>query len=475
MDRNQKYLTILKLTFCLSLLSGCSEYTHKNQSTTVPAKQDSYHSSPQILKGHHDTSTTVWAINLGGPEYQGIDGIRYQADSLSPPDEIRSMDKVFGTQYQHLYQTYRVGDIKIRQPMANGLYDITFKFAEPEDIPIGGRVFDVLAQGKPVIENLDVRQARDGKHSSALSRTVTDVEITSGQLDIQLVSTQGQPILNAILVSKKQPKSNKWKFVWGDEFNYKGRPDNTKWNLDIWPARKVNDEDQAYTARPENINVSGGNLVITAQKEAYANAEYTSARIHAKGKGDFLYGRAEVRAKIPAGQGTWSAIWMLPSDPYKYASSCKKGEEWQGSSSCDAWPNSGEIDIMEHVGFDMQNVHGTVHNRAYYWINWQQRKGSIEAKNVEQEFHVYAMEWTPEKITIFFDDTPYFTYSNELTGWEAWPFDHPYHIILNLAVGGMWGRAGGPIDDSIFPVKMEVDYVRVYQQLSETPLSVDAH
>ena len=211
------------------------------------------------------------------------------------------------------------------------------------------------------------------------------------------------------------------------------------------------------------MRVANGLLLIEAHKESYGKAKYTSGRIHSLGKGDFLYGRAEVRAKLAAGQGSWSAIWMLPSDPFKYSTTCAQGADWQGSSECDAWPNSGEIDIMEHVGYDMNIVHGTVHTKDYYWVNGKQRKASVDAKDVAEAFHVYAIEWTPNRIDIFFDGTRYYTYMKDSDRWQSWPFDHPYHLILNLAVGGDWGRAGGPIDDRIFPAKMEVDYVRVYK------------
>ncbi|MDH3409515.1 MAG: glycoside hydrolase family 16 protein, partial [Gammaproteobacteria bacterium] len=189
----------------------------------------------------------------------------------------------------------------------------------------------------------------------------------------------------------------------------------------------------------------------------------TSGRVHSMGKGDFLYGRFEVRAKLPNGKGTWPAIWMLPSDPYKYATTCEAGEDWQGSPTCDAWPNSGEIDIMEHVGYQMGHVHGTVHNEAYYWAKWEQRKGRILIDGVDEDFHVYALEWTPERIDIFADGSRYFMYVNEGTGWNVWPYDQPFHLILNVAVGGMWGRSGGGIDDTIFPQRMLVDYARVYR------------
>jgi beta-glucanase (GH16 family) len=182
------------------------------------------------------------------------------------------------------------------------------------------------------------------------------------------------------------------------------------------------------------------------------------------GKGDVHYGRIEARARLPVGKGSWAAIWMLPSDPFRYASNCVTGDAWQGVDSCDAWPNSGEIDIMEHVGYEAGHIHGTVHNRAYYWRNWQQRKGRILVEGVGEDFHVYALEWTPERIDIFVDDVRYFTYMNEGAGWRGWPYDHPFHLVLNLAIGGAWGRAGGGIDDRAFPQRMEVDYVRVFRK-----------
>ena len=123
---------------------------------------------------------------------------------------------------------------------------------------------------------------------------------------------------------------------------------------------------------------------------------------------------------------------------------------------------------MEHVGYDMGNVHGTVHNRAYYTKNSQQRKGSVEVPDIDKAFHIYSMDWDPEYIRIYVDGSLYFSYFRENTGWQAWPYDHPYHPILNLAIGGWWGRAGGPIDDRIFPVRMEIDYVRLFKAVDST-------
>lgn len=424
---------------------------------------------PNVISGYAKSSEIVWAVNFGGPKFQGLDQVVYQQDlkTAYKPGAIESglVDKVLGAQQDDIYLSYIEGDMSLTHPLNNGVYDVILKFIEPLDIPVGSRIFNVFAQDKLVIADLDIRQARDGKHHSALDRAFYNVEITDGQFNLTLkalASSKFKPVISAIIVRKKHQVADHWQLVWQDEFDYTGSPDPSKWSFDLWPARKVNDEDQTYTNNLKNVRVEDGKLLIVAHKEQVDGAEYTSGRIHSAGKGDFLYGRAEVRAKLPAGTGTWSAIWMLPSDPYRYATTCQPNEDWQGSSTCNAWPNSGEIDIMEHVGFDMQNVHGTVHNKAFYWANWEQRKGSIEAQDVDSNFHTYSIEWSPENITIFFDDTPYFSYSNEHTDWQAWPYDHPYHLILNLAIGGMWGRAGGPIDDSIFPVQMEVDYVRIY-------------
>jgi beta-glucanase (GH16 family) len=409
-----------------------------------------------------------WAVNAGGAAYHGLDGVHYMADEAITGGRTGQMPTAKGAQDSTLYLSYRIGDFQVDKAVENGTYDVNFRFAEPFDIPSGARVFTVVAEGEPVILDLDVRHARDGKHISALDRVATGIEVTDGQLNITFEAFAGEPVLSALVVRRQKVDTRTWEMVWNDEFDHEGAPDDARWSIDVWPARKVNDEDQTYTDRPENVRVEDGHLVLEALKETHAGAEYTSGRIHSQGKGDFLYGKVEARAKLPAGHGAWPAFWMLPTDPYKYSTRCEENEDWQGSETCDAWPNSGEIDIMEHVGYDMNTVHGTVHNKAYYWINWEQRKGSIEGKTVDQEFHIYTLEWTPDYLTIFMDDSPYFTYVNEGTGWRAWPFDQPFHIILNLAVGGMWGRGGGQIDDSIFPMRMEVDYVRVYERSGES-------
>ena len=407
----------------------------------------------------------VWAVNVGGPAYEGVDGTKYVAEGSIVGGIVARMPVVKGSQDPALYETYREGDIEIAHPIANGTYDITFHFAEPEQFGAGERVFSAHAEGVQIVDSIDVMLWRDGKVRSALTVTVPGIVVGDGMLDIRFEARKREPILSALVVRQRAGGDRKGELVWSDEFDVAGPPDPSHWNIEEWTSGVVNDEDQIYTARPKNVRVDDGHLVIEAHKEEYSGGEYTSARLQSSGKVDILYGRIDVRARLPRGQGTWPAIWMLSSNPFHYATTCEDEDEddWQGNDDCDAWPNSGEIDIMEQVGYQMGHVHGTVHSKSYPWPLWNQRKGRILIGDVADQFHVYSLEWTPDRIDIFVDDTVYLTYINEGNGWEEWPFDQPFHLIMNFAVGGAWGRAGGPIDESIFPQQMLVDYVRVYQ------------
>ncbi len=233
--------------------------------------------------------------------------------------------------------------------------------------------------------------------------------------------------------------------VWSDEFDVEGLPDPTKWSYDVGGDGWGNNELQYYTSdRLENARVEDGRLIIEAHRETFQNQNYTSARLVTKGKGDWLYGRIEVRAKLPRGRGTWPAIWMLPTD-WNYG----------------GWPDSGEIDIMEHVGYDMNNVHATVHTKSFNHTLNTQVGTSILTPNVDQKFYIYSLEWRPDRVDVFLNDTHYFSFSNDEQGFASWPFDQRFHLLLNIAIGGNWGGLEG-VDDSIFPQRMEVDYVRVY-------------
>jgi beta-glucanase (GH16 family) len=235
-----------------------------------------------------------------------------------------------------------------------------------------------------------------------------------------------------------------WTLVFADEFETPGSLDPTKWGYEI--GYIANDEKQYYTSRSENARVEDGTLVIEARRERWMGYDYTSARLNTKGRAEFLYGKVEVRAKLPTGRGTWPAIWML-------------------GASIDqvGWPTCGEIDIMENVGFDPLTIVASVHTAAYNHTQGTQKNATITLAAPWADFHVYAIEWYADRVDGFVDGQKYFTFRNEGTGSRVWPFDKPQYLLLNLAIGGSWGGQKG-IDDSLFPHRYLIDYVRIYQQ-----------
>ncbi len=239
-----------------------------------------------------------------------------------------------------------------------------------------------------------------------------------------------------------------WILAWSDEFSVDGRPDPAKWGYEEGFVR--NHELQYYTKdRPENVRVEGGMLVIEGRKEPYQDkgkaAQYTSASLQGLGKADFTYGRIEARAKVPFGKGVWPAIWTL-------------GVNIPAVN----WPACGEIDIMEFVGKEPKRIHGTIHYK-----NSQDGKHKQDGKAFEtpappyDDFHVYAVEWTPERIDFYFDDVKYHSVALADAAVDGQnPFQKPHYLIVNLALGGDWG---GAMDDSVLPQKFLVDYIRVYK------------
>lgn len=231
--------------------------------------------------------------------------------------------------------------------------------------------------------------------------------------------------------------------VWQDEFNYSGAPDPEKWSYSLGGNGWGNGEAQFYTDKRSNSFVDKGTLTIRAQNE---NGLWTSARIKTQYKADWTYGYIEVRAKLPKGIGTWPAIWMLPSY-----------EAYGG------WPRSGEIDIMEHVGFDPEVIHTTVHTLSYNHKIGTQKNHHEKIPGTTDGFHIYAMLWDEESIQWFIDGKPFYQFKNEHKTYAEWPFDKPFYIILNLAIGGSWGGQRG-IDKNLKTAQLEIDYVRVYQK-----------
>jgi beta-glucanase (GH16 family) len=232
--------------------------------------------------------------------------------------------------------------------------------------------------------------------------------------------------------------------IWAEEFNAGIMPDTSRWGYDIGGGGWGNHELEYYT-NGNNVSIANGNLVITTRKETVGSNGYSSARLFSKGTGNFTYGRIEIRAKIPGGKGTWPAIWMLPTD-----------------NAYGAWPASGEMDIMEHVGYDPYNIYVTMHTGAYNHILNTQKGVTIGLLTALSDYHTYRIDWTPVSVTAFIDDAQVMVFKNEGTGYMAWPFDKRFHLMLNTAVGGDWGGAQG-VDDSSFPCSMLIDYIRVYK------------
>lgn len=244
-----------------------------------------------------------------------------------------------------------------------------------------------------------------------------------------------------------------WKMVWSDEFDQPGLPDPHKWTYEVGHVR--NKEAQYYTkARMENARVEGGHLIIEGRKEAWNSpgpkpetTQYTAASLTTDRLFSVTYGRVEVRAKLPRGRGVWPAIWMLGTNIHSTG-----------------WPKCGEIDIMEFVGHEPGTLFATVH-----WFGYEKGKraslgGNLKGQRPSDDFHIYAMEWSADRMDFYYDDTKYFTYPIPKAGPdEQNPFHKPHYLLMNLAIGGSWGGQKG-IDDTIFPQRYEIDYVRVYQK-----------
>jgi len=229
-----------------------------------------------------------------------------------------------------------------------------------------------------------------------------------------------------------------WKLIWSDEFNYTGLPDSTKWIHEYGNIR--NSELQQYTFRQlENTNVENGYLHITARKNTTDSTNYTSARLSSDTKFSFTYGKIEARIKAPTGQGIWPAFWLLGQNIADVGS-----------------PKCGEIDILEHVNNE-SIIHSTMHWDDNGLVSFEGKK----ACDVQQ-FHVYAVEWDKNKIKLFLDGKKYFEGKINAKKQNSDEFQHPFYIILNLAVGGSW--PGKPDNTTVFPTTMYVDYVRVYQK-----------
>ena len=240
---------------------------------------------------------------------------------------------------------------------------------------------------------------------------------------------------------------------WNDEFN--GDTLNLKyWNIETWWAGAYNNELQSYTKSQNNIGLNNGYLYLRAQKETPFNPNqpgYTSGRITTQDKVEMQYGYWEIKAKLPSGVGTWPAIWML-------------------NSKIDTipWPNSGEIDIMEHVGYDENRVFFSIHNEDLFGdVHGTNQQGVYYFEEIEDDFHTYSVEWNENEIKGFVDGVQYFNISKlSNSNYSQWPYDSPFFLIINLAIGGDWGGVQG-VDNSIFPSSFIIDYARMFTKKNE--------
>lgn len=277
---------------------------------------------------------------------------------------------------------------------------------------------------------------------------------------------------------------NDYKLVWEDTFDYEGAPNPDKWNYEVGNFQWPNKELQAYTNRPDNVFVKDGKLTIRSLKQQDGEREYTSTKLTTSGRAFWQYGYFEVRAKFPKGNGCWPAIWMMPHrEPRPIPEGIpvrsdgrpdfknfteKDWERFPRLPEKDRWPNCGEIDMVEHIGRRpnalLFSLHSGKHNHA--------NKDTIPYTTVVEfedgffdDFHTFGMEWTKDTFEYFVDGKSYCKYSRfddkEDQGYDAWPFDKPFHLMINTAVGG---GLGGHVDDSVLPFLFEIEYVKVYQK-----------
>lgn len=342
------------------------------------------------------------------------------------------------------------------------------KNPDHSDVPIPGKQDPVPVESIGIDETVALNTAEIEKLVTAVvpsnatdktvswsssDRSVASVDsegnitgLKAGTATITVTARDGKKT-DTCLVTVTDPDAGKeYTLVWEDNFDYEGLPAGDSWTMEIWNPGQVNHELQYYTSSSNNVDARDGILTITLRKED--DGRITSARVVTAGKRSFTYGRFEIRAKLPRGKGTWPAIWML-------------GENINGGVG---WPTCGEIDIMEHVGYDQGRIHASTHTQLRNHSIGTQATATTSVPDCSDEFHVYSIEWTRLGITASIDGVKYFTYMPNSYAVGDWPFNKPEFLLLNIAWGGDWGAAGGGVDESVLPQTMEIDYVRVYQK-----------
>jgi beta-glucanase (GH16 family) len=380
-------------------------------------------------------------------------GRTWQADRYAYGGHLeRRAHRVRGTASPQLYRTRRVGVRSYSVPVGRpATYAVTLYLAEDRGALVGARVFDVLAEGVPVALNVDSAAAVAG---GTPDHIVFTTPVTDGRLTLRFVAHQGEPQISAIKISTVRRSTAPAAVRWHDEFDGPaGRsPNPARWAFDRGVGASPgwgNDELESYTDRPENAALNGtGSLAITARREPFsgrdgAARDYTSARLKTQKRYWFTYGEAAARILVPAGRGIWPAFWAVGENVYHVG-----------------WPAAGEFDIFEILQSDPLSVWGSVHGPGRDGRPYGASRRIQLTQSAAAGFHVYSALWVPGAIQMRLDGARYATYTPEDLGpGRRWVYDHPFHLLLNVAVGG---KGSNPPEASTpFPATMLVDWVRV--------------
>jgi beta-glucanase (GH16 family) len=365
--------------------------------------------------------------------------------------ERRPQD-VGSTTSPQLYRTRRVGvrsySVPVNRPAT---YAVTLYLAEDRGALAGTRVFDVLAEGVAVATNVDTAAT---SAVGAPDHVVFTIPVTDGRLTLRFVAHRGEPQVSAIKITVMRRSTAPAAVRWHDEFDGPAghSPNPARWAFDRGIGSSPgwgNDELETYTDRPENAALDGtGSLAITARREGFRDRDgairsYTSARIKTQKRYWFTYGEAAARIRVPAGTGIWPAFWAVGENVYHVG-----------------WPASGELDVFEVLSSDPMSIWGSIHGPARKGGAYGRGRRMQLAQSAALDFHVYSVLWVPGAIQMRFDGRRYATYTPEDLGpRRRWVYDHPFHLLLNVAVGGKGSNP--PQASTPFPATMLVDWVRV--------------
>jgi len=361
---------------------------------------------------------------------------------------VTTANTVTQTASQPLYKKERLGGTGYTVPVTTaGTYFVDMYVAETRGALAGERVWNVVAEGRPVVASVDI--ARDAGANHAW-HVLFSAPVTDGALNVTFDNVAGVPLVGAVEVDY-QSAATAPATVFAEDFNGTAgtSPDRTRWGFATGGNGWGNNELESYTDRPDNASLDGaGNLAITARHETFKGSDgitrnYTSARLTTRNTFQFQYGTVETRLRVPSGKGLWPAFWALGSN--------------QGSVG---WPACGEIDVLENLGSEPTKTHATLHSISTAATEWLSGAAATTSAPLAGDFHTFGMVWGPNAISISLDGRTYLSVSaSDPLGTNLWNFNHPFFLLLNLAVGGNW--PGAPDSTTVFPATMSVDYVRV--------------